>query len=139
MQKFDFPDMVIFTRNNICGISPENYVLCSFELEKDPIFRICAIRMDLTKNYGLCPISNYIKINSWDTCRSLDFLDSFFIVQIFSWAVFIVWHSYKMRLRLLLSLFSDLSPPTLLTIIIIVEYNFFWKFKNFKNGTKFGE
>ncbi len=36
--------MVIFRRKNICGISTENYVLCSFELEKDSIFRICAIR-----------------------------------------------------------------------------------------------
>jgi hypothetical protein len=59
LQKFDFPGMVIFRRKNICGISTENYVLCSFELKKDPIFRICAIRMDLRKNYGFCPISTY--------------------------------------------------------------------------------
>ncbi len=38
----------------------ENYVLCSFELEKDPIFRICAIRMDSRKKYGLCPSTNFI-------------------------------------------------------------------------------
>ncbi len=44
---FEFAAMVIFRRKNICGISTENYVLCRFELEKDPIFRICAIRMDL--------------------------------------------------------------------------------------------
>ncbi len=47
LQNFEFASMVIFSRKNICGISTENYVLCSFELEKDPIFRICAIRMDL--------------------------------------------------------------------------------------------
>ncbi len=41
--------MVIFRRKNICGISTENCVLCSIELEKDPIFRICVIRMDLRK------------------------------------------------------------------------------------------
>ncbi len=44
---FDFLGMVIFRRKNICGISTENCVLCSFDLKKDPIFRICAIRMDL--------------------------------------------------------------------------------------------
>jgi hypothetical protein len=38
LQYFDFPCMVIFRRKNICGISTENYVLCSFKLEKDPIF-----------------------------------------------------------------------------------------------------
>jgi hypothetical protein len=54
---FEFAAMVILRRKNICGTTTENYVLCSFELEKDPIFRICAIRMDLRKNYGLCPIS----------------------------------------------------------------------------------
>jgi hypothetical protein len=44
--------MVIFRRKNICGISTENYVLCSFELEKDPTLRICAIRIDLrVKSY----------------------------------------------------------------------------------------
>ncbi len=58
--------MVIFRRKNICGISTENYVLCSFELEKDPIFRIGAIRMDLRKNYGLCPISiSKLNFPSW--------------------------------------------------------------------------
>jgi hypothetical protein len=57
LQYFEFAGMVIFRRKNICGISAENYVLCSFKLEKDPIFRICAIRMDLRKKYGLCPIS----------------------------------------------------------------------------------
>jgi hypothetical protein len=56
LQNFDFLGMVIFRRKNICGISTENYVLCSFELENDPIFRICAIRMDLRKNYDLCPM-----------------------------------------------------------------------------------
>jgi hypothetical protein len=44
---FDFPGMVIFRRKNICGISTEIYVLCSFKLKKDLIFRICEIRMDL--------------------------------------------------------------------------------------------
>jgi hypothetical protein len=39
--------MVIFRCKKTCEISTESYVLCSFELEKDPIFRICAIRMDL--------------------------------------------------------------------------------------------
>ncbi len=39
--------MVNFSRKKTCEISTDNYVLCSFELEKDPIFRICAIRMDL--------------------------------------------------------------------------------------------
>ncbi len=57
LQKFDIPGMVIFRRKNICGISTENCVLCSFKLEKDPIFRICAISMDLRKNYGFCPMS----------------------------------------------------------------------------------
>jgi hypothetical protein len=57
LQYFELAGMVIFRRKNICGISTENYVLCSFKLEKDPIFRICAIRMDLRKKYGLCPIS----------------------------------------------------------------------------------
>ncbi len=52
---FEFPDMVIFRRKKTCGISTENYVLCSFESEKDLIFRICAIRIDLKENYGLCP------------------------------------------------------------------------------------
>jgi hypothetical protein len=46
-KNFEFAAVVIFRRKNICGISTENYVLCSFELEKDLIFRICAIRMDL--------------------------------------------------------------------------------------------
>jgi hypothetical protein len=59
LQNFDSPGMVIFRRKNICGISTENYVLCSFELIKDPIFRIRAIRMDLKKNYGFCPISTF--------------------------------------------------------------------------------
>ncbi len=53
-----FPDMVIFRRKKTCGISTENYVLCSFELEKDLIFRICAILLDLKENYGLCPSTN---------------------------------------------------------------------------------
>jgi hypothetical protein len=44
---FEFASMVIFRCKNICEISTENYILCSFELEKYPIFRICAIRMDL--------------------------------------------------------------------------------------------
>jgi hypothetical protein len=44
---FEFPSMVIFRRKNICGILAENYVLCSFESEKDQFFRIGAIRMDL--------------------------------------------------------------------------------------------
>jgi hypothetical protein len=44
---FELAGMVILKYKNICGISTENYVLCSFELKKDPIFRICAIRMDL--------------------------------------------------------------------------------------------
>ncbi len=47
LQNFDFLGIVIFRCKNICGISTENCVLCSFELEKDLIFRICAIRMDL--------------------------------------------------------------------------------------------
>jgi hypothetical protein len=51
LQKFDILGMVIFRRKNICGISTENYVLCSFELKKDQIFRFCAIIMV----YGLCP------------------------------------------------------------------------------------
>ncbi len=50
--------MVIFRRKKTCEISTENYVLCSFKLEKDQIFRICAIRLDLKKNYGLCPSTN---------------------------------------------------------------------------------
>jgi hypothetical protein len=36
--------MIIFRRKKTCEISTENYVLCSFELKNDPIFRICAIR-----------------------------------------------------------------------------------------------
>ncbi len=52
LQYLEFASMVIFRRKNICGISTENYVLCSFGLEMDPIFRICAIRMDLiVKSY----------------------------------------------------------------------------------------
>jgi hypothetical protein len=47
--------MAIFKHKKTCGISTENYVLCSFKLEKDLIFRICAIRLDLKENYGLCP------------------------------------------------------------------------------------
>jgi hypothetical protein len=31
--------------------------------KKNPIFRICAIRMDLRKNYGLCPISSRNRIS----------------------------------------------------------------------------
>jgi hypothetical protein len=66
LQYFEFASMVIFRRKNICGISTENYVLCSFGLKKDLIFRISAIRMDLRKKYDLCPIStsneNFIEI-----------------------------------------------------------------------------
>jgi hypothetical protein len=49
--------MVIFRHKKTCGISTEIFVLCSFKLEKDLIFRICAIRLDLKENYGLCSIS----------------------------------------------------------------------------------
>ncbi len=42
LQKFEFAGIVIFKRKNICEISNENYVLCSFKLENDLIFRICA-------------------------------------------------------------------------------------------------
>jgi hypothetical protein len=35
------------TRKSLKGRRLPMAVLCSFELEKDPIFRICAIRMDL--------------------------------------------------------------------------------------------
>jgi hypothetical protein len=35
--------------------------LCSFELKKDPIYKICAIRMDMRKNYGFCPISTLLE------------------------------------------------------------------------------
>ncbi len=59
LQKIDFPGMVIFRCKKTCEISTENYVLCSFELEKDPIFRICAIRMDSRKKYGLRPSTKY--------------------------------------------------------------------------------
>jgi hypothetical protein len=61
LQNFDFLGKVIFRRKNICGILTENYVLCSFGLKNDPIFRICAIRIDLRKNYGFYPISNQNK------------------------------------------------------------------------------
>ncbi len=57
LQYFELASMVSFRCKNLCGISTENYVLCSFGLGKDPIFRICAIRMNLGKKYGLCPIS----------------------------------------------------------------------------------
>jgi hypothetical protein len=57
LRNFELASMVIFRRKNICGISTENYVLCSFKLKKDPIFRICAIRMDLREKYGLYHIS----------------------------------------------------------------------------------
>ncbi len=53
--------MVIFKCKKTCEISTENYVLYSFELEKDLIFRICAIRMDSRKKYGLCPTTIYRK------------------------------------------------------------------------------
>ncbi len=44
--------MVIFRCKKTCEISTENYVLCSFKSKKDPVFRICAIRMDLrVKSY----------------------------------------------------------------------------------------
>ncbi len=69
MQNFEFASMVIFRRKNICGISTENYVLCSFKLKKDPIFRICAIRMDLREKYGLCPISIKKKKLSSNKCQ----------------------------------------------------------------------
>ncbi len=65
MQKLDFPGKVIFRRKNICEISTEKYVLCSFELKKDPVFRIGAIRMDLRKKYGFCPISIYSIVLSY--------------------------------------------------------------------------
>jgi hypothetical protein len=73
LQSFDFPGMVIFRRKNICGISTENCVLCSFEMEKDPIFRICAIRMDLrvksvlfqTENSTLNNTSNFCLKKIW--------------------------------------------------------------------------
>jgi hypothetical protein len=61
LQNFDFLGMVIFRFKKTCEVSTENYVLCSFELEKDPIFRICAIRMDSRKKYDLCPSTTYIK------------------------------------------------------------------------------
>ncbi len=61
---FDFPGMVIFRRKNICGISTENYVLCSFELKKNPTFRICAIRMDLrVKSYIYFNISEGVDVS----------------------------------------------------------------------------
>jgi hypothetical protein len=52
LQKFDFLSMVIFRSQKTCEISTENYVLCRLKLEKDSIFRICAIRMHLrVKSY----------------------------------------------------------------------------------------
>ncbi len=71
LQYFELASMVIFRRKNICGISTENYVLCSFELRNDPIFRICAIRMNLGKKYGLCPISIINKKNITNNSPSL--------------------------------------------------------------------
>jgi hypothetical protein len=70
LQYFDFPCMVIFRRKNICGISPENCVVCSFKLEKDPIFRICAIRMDLRKKYRLCPVRKEV-ILRWNFHKTI--------------------------------------------------------------------
>jgi hypothetical protein len=62
--------MVIFRSKKTCEISTENYVLYSFRLEKDPIFRICAIRMDLRKNYGLCPSTNIMDLKNFiDFCK----------------------------------------------------------------------
>ncbi len=57
--------MVIFRRKKTCEISTENYDLCSFKSKKDPIFRICAIRMDSRKKYGLCPTTNSRKFHKF--------------------------------------------------------------------------
>jgi hypothetical protein len=53
--------MVIFRRKNVCEISTENYVLCSFEFEKDPTFRFGAIRRYLLKN-GLFKIDSMSRL-----------------------------------------------------------------------------
>jgi hypothetical protein len=52
LQYFEFASTVNFKHKKTCEISTENYVLCSFVMEKDPIIRNCSIRMDLRKkNY----------------------------------------------------------------------------------------
>jgi hypothetical protein len=102
LQNFDILGMVIFRCKKTCEISTESYVLCCFELEKEPIFRICAIRMDSTGWRFRTVIGVYIPItNQQSDCFrfSLQFLEPL-LSQYYWWKnhFYIYWNKFFIEL-----------------------------------------